>query len=181
MKYYLAALVAVVCVRGFAQVEEPLSPDLALDAGAAIEALVDADDLGDEAHHKGACHEVKLDETQKAQVKEAVYLFKKEGIKCKAELKLAALEYGKVLSDVKSEKAAAETAASALTSGITKAATAGTVFVNDMFFRILKPEQREAGLACLKSYLRHKHLGHHGHRRGHRGMGSGMEGLPFVP
>ena len=173
-KYYVAVLLTAFSFRSFAA-EMPLAPESIYEPTEAVEAMdfdeMVADDHGGRAHHRRRAHEVckqvKLEDAQKAQLKEALYQYKKDRIQQRAALKLAALEYGKVLGSATTEKTAAATAAQALQGGVAKLVETSTSFLNNVFFNILKPEQREAGLAGLKAKQR-RHGRHHGRHHGLR-------------
>lgn len=179
MKTYLAALMTAFCLQSFAEEAPPLSPQIALDGDAAVQALDDSAFAADDARvtdsHKKVCEKVNLDDKQKADLKDALFAHKKDKIQLRAALKLAALEYGRALGSATTEKGAADRAATVLSDGVGKLVVSATTFVNDVFFRILKPEQREAGLDCLKAKMKHRHHGrrHHGHHHGHHHHGGG--------
>ena len=99
---------------------------------------------------EGPCADLKLDKSQKAQIKEAYFKVKEDKIELESKLRKAFLNEEKLRSDDKSDFAAAEDASSAKIEAIAKLMQVDDTYRNTVFYKILKADQRGAAVACWK-------------------------------
>ena len=156
MRYQFAIVLASACINAFAFAEAPsFSP-------------TDMINAGEEHHHMlfRECTNLKLEDAQKAAIKSAIEALHKDP--ARGTLKAAAEAYKKVLADPTSDRTSGDNAATALNAEVGKMSALHTAFLNNVFFTILKADQRAAGAECLK-HFHHHHHGHGGHHHGHEG------------
>jgi hypothetical protein len=123
-------------------------------------------------HYRGArranCVGAKLEDGQRAQIREIVLQARKESIQLRADLKLARLQNGRVLRDAASDLAAAEASSAAVAEKLAKLLAARSSVKNKILFSVLDADQRKAALDCAAKAMRDRKASRHGSYRGRR-------------
>ncbi len=102
------------------------------------------------------CEGVQLDEVQKAALKVAHFDFMKKKNTLEAVSKNAWIDYGHTLADPTSTKDQGTAAAAAVKDAMVSYGSAKTEFELNVFYDILKPEQREPALICIMAEMKKK-------------------------
>ena len=96
------------------------------------------------------CQKVNPDDGQKTLLRNAMLQHQKDAITLKANVDLARLDYVTLVLDPSATPAAADAASAKITDTTSKLVGSQTALDTTVLFRILKPEQRESALACMK-------------------------------
>lgn len=105
----------------------------------------------------GPCAELKLEDAQKSKLKDAYFKFKESKIDLEARIEKAHLKYKKVLFDKEADLSAAKKASEEIVSAVKDKVQAEENHKNEVFFEILKPEQRGTAHACMMMII----MAHH--------------------
>jgi Spy/CpxP family protein refolding chaperone len=103
---------------------------------------------------EGPCAELKLDKEQKAKLKAAFYKFEENKIDLEAQVKKSHLEYEKLLTNADASATTAKEVSQGIVSSKTSLLQAEQNYRNEIFFEILKPEQRGTAQACEHMMMR---------------------------
>ena len=100
------------------------------------------------------CKDVGLDETQKTQIADAYFDFKKQKNTLEAEIKNALMDLSKTMMSATSTKDQATADADVLKGKGMELANARTDFDLKVFYDILKPEQRAPAFKCIAKKMK---------------------------
>ncbi|MFM6928898.1 MAG: Spy/CpxP family protein refolding chaperone [Bdellovibrio sp.] len=103
-----------------------------------------------------SCNDVKLDDTQKMQIKDACFDFKKQKNTLGADLKNAMMDEMKTFSSATSTRDQGVAAQAMVKEKMDPLVTAHNELGLKVFYDILKPEQREAAMQCLMDWMKMK-------------------------
>ena len=115
------------------------------------------------------CDDVKLDDTQKTQIHDAYYAFAKQKNTLAAEVKNAALDVRHTYMSATSTKDDATAANTALKTALNNLGDAVGAFSANVFFDILKPEQRAPAWMCIEAMKKAKSKAHRPEKPSHGG------------
>lgn len=136
----------------FAATAQPLklveNSNFALDFGNAM--ITPAADM------PASCAEVKLDDTQKMQIKDACFDFKKQKNTLGAEVKNAMMDAMKTFSSATSTRDDGVDAQAMVKEKMDALVMAHNDLSLKVFYDILKPEQREPAMRCLMDWMKMK-------------------------
>ncbi|MNJ93431.1 hypothetical protein D3C87_111120 [compost metagenome] len=105
--------------------------------------------LGISAEEPQSCKDLVLDDTQKGQMKEAYFNFRKQRNTLGAEVRNAQLDVIHTVTDPASTKDQATAAVGTLKTAMGALGDANSAFHLTVFYDILKPEQRETAWKCM--------------------------------
>jgi hypothetical protein len=115
----------------------------------------------DSAAKTGPCNELKLDDTQKARMKEETLKYQEGVIDIEARIAKAYLKYETIKKDPESTLSAAKAASQEATSAMSSMIQAEADFENEILFVIAKPNQRHLVHDCLMSRMKRRNAALH--------------------
>ena len=149
---FTAAALCAPALSFAATTKQPLNlienGNFALEFGTAV--------IAPSADMPASCADVKLDDTQKMQIKDACFDFKKQKNTLGAEVKNAMMDSMKVFSSATSTRDQGVDAQAMVKEKMDALVAAHNDLGLKVFFDILKPEQREAAMQCLMDWMKMK-------------------------
>ena len=140
------SLIVALLAFGFSAFAEQETMDITQVSEASVDALLQANP----AEMPASCIAANINDSQKMLVKDAVDTAKKEIMPLKADLKQSMQDYETTVKDTASNITVAQMAGLKIKDNFSKMADVKLNLANNIFYTILRPDQKSSAFDCLK-------------------------------